>query len=512
MAFKKGDTYTVSTKKDPLHLRKTPNGTVITHIPKGAKVKIANASKCSSTWLYVTYNSKTGYAYKKYLTGTETKPKNTGKGKGTVLNTGTTGGNINGGLKPTVITDKGKTDKNYVKSSKGKIASSQDINKILNYKAQMKSSGLYDRNQLASLRYTKYFRYGHIDPYFNIANTREYLFFTRPNLHIQNLSMTRLNTQIENYPYFQEMFNRYKAVLDQLQIPKNQWGNSLSPLLSYHVTSTLDLPSVSSKTVDGPQNIFGISVNYRGDGRQSDYGHEFSLQFTDDKLLTCYRYFKTWEEYQRLKNDGMISPPWKDSKNKYWFQANKILHDQIGIYKIIVGEDGREIIYYAYAYGCFPKSVPRDSFSELKDNPTYNIDWYSHRIIDMDPRILSNFNTVSGIGSVSPSGFNKFSFLNEQQAESAAKALHNVPGQKDPDDDQIARRSLAYMGYQSDMQPVSYPFIHRCKNPNHPSGYSYQLLWYAPPKTYPKESTRIVFKEGETIASNLVTNSNDVKI
>lgn len=494
MAIKKGDTYKVSTKNDPLNLRKSPNGTIITSIPKNAKVKIANASKCTSTWLYVTYSSKTGYAFKKYLTKVKNKPSsNNGPNKSIVGE----------------IRDNNNPDrKNNVQSleNKNKIKESQDINNILNYKAQMKSSGLYDRSQLASLRYEKYFRYGHIDPYFNIANTREYIFFTKPNLHIQNLGMTRLNTNLENYPYFQEMFNRYKSVLDQLQIPKNQWTNSLSPLLSYHVTSTLDLPSVNAKTIDGPENIYGIGVSYRGDGRQSDYGHEFSLQFTDDKLLTCYRYFKTWEEYERLKKDGIVTAPWKDSDNKYWFQANKILHDQIGIYKIIVGEDGREIIYYAYAYGCFPKSVPRDSFSELKENPTYNIDWYCHRVIDMDPRILSNFNAISGIGSVNAGGFDKFSFLNEFYASAALKSLKNIPGKKDPDNNQVARRSLAYMGYQSDMQPVSYPFIHRCANPNHPSGYSYQLLWYAPEGTYPKKDTKIVFSDEEikSMATNLI--------
>ena len=55
MAIKKGDTYKVNTKSDPLHLRSKPNGTVIAHLKKGTKVKIANEKKCTSSWLYITY-------------------------------------------------------------------------------------------------------------------------------------------------------------------------------------------------------------------------------------------------------------------------------------------------------------------------------------------------------------------------------------------------------------------------------------------------------------------------
>ena len=337
-----------------------------------------------------------------------------------------------------------------------------------NWDAHIRMAGLYSRAQIVTNRFDKYFRYGHIDPYYNITNTREYIFFTKPDLNIQDPTLSYLNPQLEGYPFFQEMFDRYKDVLDQLQLGDKVAGrtyNQMSQLLNYHVIPSVDLPSVSAKTVEGPQTIYGIGVDYRGDGRSSDYNYDFSIQFSDDKLLTCYRYFKTWEEYERLKKKGLVSPPKKNGK-EYYYHYNKILHDQIGIYKFIVGEDGREILYYAYYCGAFPKTVPRDSFNELKENPTYSIDWQCFRVIDMDPRILYNFNRISGLG------------------ETKGISVLQKPGDLTEDwlngensNDHLARKILDATN-QSDMEPVDFPFVYRMKDNNHISGYSYQLLWY----------------------------------
>ena len=483
MAVKKGDVYKVTTKQSGdagrLHLRSSPNGKIINHIPKNAKVKIANAKKCTSSWLYITYSGKTGYAYKKYLTKIEdTKENKENKGKKTAKSFILADGKGNQPKKPT---KKGTTPKLKALKTKGLDNSTGNALNIP-YGKIMKTSGLYSREQLVNGRFSKYFRYGHIDPYYNINNTREYIFFTKPNLNIQNANLTKLNAQAAKYPFFQEMFNRYKRVLNQLQIKEGTFNNSLCPLLSYHVSGSVDLPSVSAKVIEGPQTIYGIGVDYRGDGRQSDFNYDFSIQFTDDKLLTCYRYFKAWEEYERLKKKGLINPPSKGG-DKNFYQTNKILHDQIGIYKFIVGEDGRELLYYAYYCGCFPKSLPRDSFNELKENPTYSIDWQCFKVIDMDPRILYNFNNICGLG-----------------ASKGAKALSPNNDLKklglygSGDNNHIGRRTIDYAG-QADMQPVDFPFIHRVKDPNHISGYTYQLLWYVkdPAKTYgvPRELKKL---------------------
>ena len=466
MALKKGDKYTVSTKKDPLNLRKSPNGTIITSIPKGAKVSIANASKCSSEWLYVTYNSKTGYAFKKYLTKVTTKPnKNTGGGKNT-------GGNksVVGDIKPS---DKksGKPSNKSGGKKTGTKTRNDNIDIDIGYKSQMIASGLYTRKQLVEKRYSKYFRYGHIDPYNNITGTREYIFFTKPNLHI--MTTGSLAGDLKDHPFFQEMYDRYKPVLAQLQHHKVE-TSYLSPLLSYHVDGNMDMPSISAKDIDTAETIYGINVNYRSDGRSSDFNNEFSLQFKDDKLLTCYRFFKAWEEYERLKKKGLVAPPKTD------YITNKILHDQIGIYKFVVGEDGRELIYYAYACGCYPKNVPRDAFTELKENPTYNIDWHAFKIYDMDPRILYNFNRICGIDRAGK-GYSKLA-LKEGKAPSVKKKLQGEGGATN----KIARRSIDQLGSRSDMEMVDIPFIYRTKDPHHPSGYSYQLLWYVADDPYKK--------------------------
>lgn len=496
MALKKGDKYKVDTKKDPLHLRKTPNGSVITHIPKGSKVSIANVSKCTSEWLYVTYNSKTGYAYKKYLSKVTTKSKtsnSTSKSKSSSTGSNSGSKKDSSSTATTVVVNKKVTNIQYA-GKNVKIAKPTSVNDIINYKEQMMASGLYSREQLVDRRYDKYFRYGHIDPYYNIANTREYIFFTKPNLNIMSTTHNALKGELKEYPFFQEMYNRYRPVLSQLQHHKND-TSFLSPLLSYHVDSNLDMPSITAKDIDGPETIYGIGVNYRGEGRTSDFNNDFSLQFKDDKLLTCYRFFKAWEEYERLKKKGIVAPP------NTAYITNKILHDQIGIYKFVVGEDGKELIYYAYACGCYPKNVPRDSFTELKENPVYSIDWHAFKIYDMDPRILYNFNRVCGIdraGSNYSSGL-----LNSSLASSAYKSLKG----NNTSTNKIGRSSIGQLGNQSDMELMDVPFIYRTKDPMHPSGYSYQLLWYVDNDPYSKyrakytDSTGVTHKEGKAYVS-----------
>jgi hypothetical protein len=100
-----------------------------------------------------------------------------------------------------------------------------------------------------------------------------------------------------------------------------------------------------------------------------------------------------WSEYSNLKDIGSVTPPGKISLNPY--RLNRLLHDQIGIFKFVVDEDMETIIYYAYLTGCFPKSVPRGSFGNLNPgNITYSIDWHAQFVEDMNPLILLHFNML----------------------------------------------------------------------------------------------------------------------
>lgn len=253
------------------------------------------------------------------------------------------------------------------------------------------ANGLVDKHDIEW--YDKFARIPNIDPYNVVTNTREYIFFTKPDLHIFDGSS--LNPELSQVPLFVDANqpNRYRDVLRQLQISAhNPSGAPSSPfmaLLSNSIKSSLDIPGIDSEEVATAANINGTKMTYRLTSYTSDNDHNFGIEFEDTKYLEIYMLFKLFDEYERLKHQGRVTPERK-------YIINKILHDQISIYKFIVGEDGESIIFFAKLYGCYPKGVPRDSFSTLDSSGglSFSVDWKCQFIEDMDPLILSDFNKL----------------------------------------------------------------------------------------------------------------------
>lgn len=261
--------------------------------------------------------------------------------------------------------------------------------KITDFTDLLNSTGYYTRGQIEL--YTKFSRFGYYNPYTNLGTTREYIFFTKPDLHLFNQGSTSsLNEEISADPFFIDAITRYKDVMKQLQISNNENRSPFINLLSNRVTSKLDLPTISSVDSEGASNIYGDDIPYRWSSEQSDNNHEFSLDFEDSKYLEVYMFFKIYDEYQRKKSKGIISPPDKN----YIF--NKILHDQFSAYKIIVGEDGETIIFFAKLWGVYPKKVPREAFSDLSDDDKlkFSVDFNATFVEDSNPTILSEFNIL----------------------------------------------------------------------------------------------------------------------
>lgn len=253
----------------------------------------------------------------------------------------------------------------------------------------IKSAGIYDRADIEW--YNKFNRFGYIDPYNNVTTTREYVFFTKPDLHMfDSKDSGILNPELASLPIFVDAHMRYRPVMEQLQISADP-NNPFMNLLSNSLKSTLDLPGINAEDVQTSQNIYGTTLSYRKGSYQSDEAHEFSLEFEDTKYLEVYMLFKLFDEYERRKTWGDITPP--DLNYRY----RKILHDQFSIYKFIVGEDGMQILYYAKLTGVYPKSVPRDAFSDMPDNGAlrFSVQFKAQFVEDMDPRILVDFNTLT---------------------------------------------------------------------------------------------------------------------
>ena len=297
--------------------------------------------------------------------------------------------------------------------------------------------------------YNNYYRFGVFDPYNEPESGREFLFFTKPDLYIcQDVNGTRLTNELANNTFFNELLQRWPNVIRQLQSWTNPKGNNpFMYLLSNMVTSSLDLPSLSATTVQNPNNMFGISYDYRWTSEASDDNHSFSLEFKDTKNLDVYMLFRAYEEYEILKAQGLID---LNSSGHYKaYITNHVLHDQIGIYKFIVGEDMETIMHYSYFCGCMFTSLPRESFNDadFHEGIKYGIDMKCAFVEDMNPLILTDFN-----------------YLVSHSIDTYSKNEKNIAYTYDFDHD------------HTDLKPVTTPFITKSINPDGKK--IYKLRWY----------------------------------
>lgn len=259
--------------------------------------------------------------------------------------------------------------------------------------------GLYDPTYIKNNLYTSTFRFGLANPYSALSSGREYLFFTKPDLHIlytppgsgENLVVNdQLNGILNTIPFWVDLFaSRKDTTLKILQASRDP-ENPFNYLLQNQCKSNLDIPGLSSEMVDTPVNDYGVGYSYRGSSEASDDGPEFSLEFKDNRFLDTYYFFKAYEEYEVLKHHGNIEPA------RYYI-LNRILHDCFSIYKFIVADDMETIVYWGKMYGVVPKSLPRDAFSnpDFNDGLSYSVDFKAAFYDDMRPEILGDFNDLT---------------------------------------------------------------------------------------------------------------------
>ena len=256
--------------------------------------------------------------------------------------------------------------------------------------ASLNGNGYYQKSQID--KFNKFSRFGFFDPYNTTTITREYLFFTKPDLHLFQSGTQDLNPELSNNSFFTESKNTHRNSMNQLQWSV-RYVNNYSPfcnLLSNSVTSTLDLQDISLEDLETAANIAGTHMKYPLATTTSSNDVDFNLEFEDTKNLDVYMFFRIWYEYELLKSDGLVSPP--DDN----YIVNKILHDQMACYKIIVGEDFETIIHWTKLWGVYPTSIPRSSFSDningsLKLPVSFKAQW----VEDMDPKILVDFNLLT---------------------------------------------------------------------------------------------------------------------
>lgn len=277
------------------------------------------------------------------------------------------------------------------------------------------AAGLYSKSDINQARFSRFSRFGRIlDPYGRLNPCREYLFFVKPDLHIvvpdglisnpvysinsfakdelYTANGLTMNPQLTNNPYFQDLINFRPNVVKELQYSA-QTKDHINPfghLLSFSVSSSLQLGSSTAETLDNPATVYGTTYKYLRDSEASDEEYSFSLEFVDNKNLDTYHFFKAYSEYHIARKTGFVTPP------NYDYYRYKRLHNTMGIYKFIVSEDAETLIYWAYLWGVYPTTVPRDAFSDptFSDGLTFSVDFNAAFIEDMNPVILYQFNNL----------------------------------------------------------------------------------------------------------------------
>lgn len=259
------------------------------------------------------------------------------------------------------------------------------------------ANGIYNRYDMDWGN--RFSRFGIIDPYNSKTTTREYLFFTKPDLCIFNTTGGSIKEELANIsPFFRDAVARFKTSAGQLQSSCDVCKGPFMPMLSNAVTSSLDVPGLSAEMIESAANVKGTKISYRGSSYKSDEDHDFSLEFEDTKNLDVYMLFKMWDEYEKLKWAGLLDfAHWSGCDRWTNYTINKVLHDQITVYKIVVAEDGYRIIFMARVTGVVPNSIPRDAFSDMNDNGVQklSVGFKGHWVRDMDPVIISNFNAIA---------------------------------------------------------------------------------------------------------------------
>lgn len=246
--------------------------------------------------------------------------------------------------------------------------------------------------------YNKTYRFGLLNPDMALSGVREVLFFTKPDLSLFSRGDTdfkaetplSLTKDLQGRTFWQEMFEQRMDAMMALQGSADGWNDPFNHLLQNTVSSNLSIPDLSSEGIESTKNAYGVNITYRSSSEASNDSFDFSLEFKDTKWLDVYYFFRMYEEYETLKHHGAVKP-WKP------YICNKILHDQFAIYKFLLDDDNETVIYFAKYWGVYPKSLPRDTFSNTAFDTgiTYSIDFKGQFFDDSDPIIIDEFNRLS---------------------------------------------------------------------------------------------------------------------
>ena len=274
---------------------------------------------------------------------------------------------------------------------------------ISEYQAKLMSqaANLYDPQFYNRNRFNKFARYGMLDITNNHQGSREYLFFSKPDLHIFDVNNDNysLYNPLSELEFFKNSASQYPESLLSLQqtyynINNKTYPNShnlrnkFMPILSNHVSSSLDLPGITATEIQNNTNLYQVTTSYREGSEVSDIKYEFSLEFNDTKYLDVYMLYKAYDEYMRETYKRIILP------TKISYIDNMINYKQFSIWKIIV-DHTNNIIFHGKVTGVHPLTVPRDAMSNFEGGIKLTVQFSGTFVRDMRPEKLLEINHLT---------------------------------------------------------------------------------------------------------------------
>lgn len=268
-----------------------------------------------------------------------------------------------------------------------------DLNSDNLIKKTMRAHGVFEASDM---KYnTEFYPLQRNDPFNRVEGTREIVFFTKPSLPFLKNNTGELKDEFAETPYFNNLYSRgYTRTLVDLSYPNGGGGTDPAcpfiHILTNRITAPIDIPDIAVDELETAQNMWGTRLLYPKSSMSSDEGLDFTCEFEDTKYLEIYHLFKAWDLYRQGKWWGIFSP------DKSYI-ANKILYDQIAVYKFTIAEDGETLLHWCKWIGVYPKNISRSSFSEIpKEGPlkitvSFKLSgWFE----DMEPNIISDFNQL----------------------------------------------------------------------------------------------------------------------
>ena len=237
-------------------------------------------------------------------------------------------------------------------------------------------------------------RFRMLTPSSVLANSKGYVFFTRPDLNLRSSSglASEIGLLINSVATY------HAGIMASLEKAPSGGGASfdnghqLIPLLCNRCTG-LDINDETLETKEIGETYTGWKLNYGMNNIKSKSVNTVTTSFIDDEQLSIYLLFKLWTEYISNVSRGIIAPKDEYARSLQLDYANSI-------YYFLCAEDGESIIFWTKYTGCIPTNSPSSNFTDSFDSairqPKYSITWQYAFKKDYDPYSLAEFNRIAG--------------------------------------------------------------------------------------------------------------------